>query len=136
MTLGHLATEMSWSIGADGLDKAAREWRSEFAEFKAIHAEKFRKKWMLCLRDWFAARSTGRVQLHKKREREGRIYMFETGLRARKTSCKDDGFVGGCPLTNGVVGGKVRPKVATLPEAAATGEPKACCWAGPFLPDR
>lgn len=37
LTLGHLATEMSWPIGADGLDKAAREWRSEFAEFKAIH---------------------------------------------------------------------------------------------------
>ena len=48
LTLGHLATEMSWPIGADGLDKAAREWRSEFAEFKAIHAEKVRKKWMCC----------------------------------------------------------------------------------------
>ena len=51
MTLRHLATEVSRPVGADGLYKAARQWRGEFAEFKAIHAETVRKKRMLSLSD-------------------------------------------------------------------------------------
>ena len=51
MTLRHLATEVSRPVGADGLYKAARQWRGEFTEFKAIHAEKVREKWMLSLSD-------------------------------------------------------------------------------------